>query len=88
MGTDRTFLIIEAREPVPWTKPDELPYDPAEPLPLLGHQFRRYFLALMVSGDVVQFDDETSERDIRSWIIRTDTSKPDPKHQNGISKRR
>ncbi len=32
-GTSNTFLIVEAWDPVPWTKPEELTYDPNAPLP-------------------------------------------------------
>jgi hypothetical protein len=35
-GTSMTILVVEAAEAVPWTKPDELPYDPNGPLPRLG----------------------------------------------------
>ena len=35
-GTDRTILIAEADEAVPWTKPEELPYAVDKPLPALG----------------------------------------------------
>jgi hypothetical protein len=33
---DATILIIEAGEPVPWTKPDDVSFDPMGPLPALG----------------------------------------------------
>jgi hypothetical protein len=75
---ERTILIVEAREAVPWTKPDELPYDPQGPLPELGHDYRRYFLALMANGHVAQIDKARSEQDIRSWIVRTIATKADP----------
>ena len=35
-----TIMIVEAAEPVPWTKPDELVYDPDGPLPPLGGHHR------------------------------------------------
>jgi hypothetical protein len=35
-GTSQTLLIVEAGKAVPWTKPEDLPYDPAKPLPKLG----------------------------------------------------
>src|SRR5262245_28247263 len=35
-GLSNTLLIVEAAEAVPWTKPDELPYEPAKPLPRVG----------------------------------------------------
>ena len=28
-GTSNTIMIVEAREAVPWTKPDDLSFDPA-----------------------------------------------------------
>jgi hypothetical protein len=38
-GTANTILVIEAGEPVPWTKPDDLRYKADEPLPSLGGVF-------------------------------------------------
>jgi Protein of unknown function (DUF1559) len=35
-GTADTFLVVEAATPVPWTKPEELVYDPNGPPPELG----------------------------------------------------
>jgi hypothetical protein len=35
-GLAKWILVIEAAEAVPWTKPDELAYDPAGPLPQLS----------------------------------------------------
>jgi hypothetical protein len=36
-GTSNTWLVVVAKEAVPWTKPDELPYDPKkDPSELLG----------------------------------------------------
>jgi hypothetical protein len=34
-----TLMIVEAAEPVPWTKPEDLPYADGKPLPKLGGQF-------------------------------------------------
>jgi hypothetical protein len=34
-----TILFVEAGEPVPWTKPVDLPYSADQPLPLLGGVF-------------------------------------------------
>ena len=38
-GADRTVLVVEAGEPVPWTKPADLPYTAAAHLPALGGVF-------------------------------------------------
>jgi len=34
-----TLMIVEAAHPVPWTKPEDVAYDEAKPLPKLGGQF-------------------------------------------------
>jgi prepilin-type processing-associated H-X9-DG protein len=36
-----TILVAEAAQPVTWSKPADLPYDPAKPLPKLGGFFTR-----------------------------------------------
>jgi hypothetical protein len=46
-GTAQTFLIVEASEAVPWTKPADLVYDAKKPLPKLGFGDRVY----LVLGD-------------------------------------
>jgi Protein of unknown function (DUF1559) len=38
-GVAWTVMIVEAAQPVPWTKPEDVPYDKARPLPKLGGQF-------------------------------------------------
>ncbi|MCI0680998.1 MAG: DUF1559 domain-containing protein [Gemmataceae bacterium] len=38
-GVSRTIMVAEAADAVPWTKPADLEYDPATPLPKLGAIF-------------------------------------------------
>ena len=35
-GTSNTLMVVEAKEAVPWTKPDDLPFDPAAAPSLFG----------------------------------------------------
>ena len=35
-GRENTLLFVEAGEPVPWTKPDDIPFDPNQPIKLRG----------------------------------------------------
>ena len=36
-GTSNTLMVVEAKEGVPWTKPEELPFVPGQPaVPLYG----------------------------------------------------
>jgi prepilin-type processing-associated H-X9-DG protein len=51
-GTSNTFLAAEAAEPVIWTKPDELPFDPKGPAPKLGGVFEAGFNVAMCDGSV------------------------------------
>jgi len=39
-GPERTLLVVEAAEPVPWTKPIDLPYMAGAPLPPVGGVFK------------------------------------------------
>jgi hypothetical protein len=35
-GTSWTIMVVEAKRPIPWTKPEDIPFDPDGPLPTLG----------------------------------------------------
>jgi hypothetical protein len=50
-GTSNTIMVVDTGEPVPWTAPDELVYDPKAP-PRLGAQTPGGFLAAMCDGQV------------------------------------
>jgi hypothetical protein len=68
--TDTTLIVVEAEEPVPWTKPDELEYDPSGPPPKLGgERFSGGACVLFVNGIVQQIPDHTDEKTIRSLMI-------------------
>jgi hypothetical protein len=75
-GTSNTLLIVEAWEPVPWSKPDELPYDPNGPLPRLGGIAKDgSFRAAFVDGSVHVIRKGTSEETIRALITRNGNEK-------------
>ena len=48
-GSGNTLLFVEAGEPVPWTMPEAIDYDPAEPVQLRG-LFRAGFRACSADG--------------------------------------
>src|SRR5262249_32599939 len=62
-GLSNTIMVVEAGEPVPWTKPEDLPYDPKKPLPKLGGLFGGNFHIILGDGSVhfvrKGFDEET-----------------------------
>lgn len=48
-GSSHTILVVEAGEPIPWTKPDELDFDSKNPFPKLGPKGED-FLILFADG--------------------------------------
>jgi hypothetical protein len=69
-GTANTIFVVEASEPVEWTKPDDLPYGPGVPLPKLGITSDGSFNALMGDASVRKVDKKTSETTLRAAITR------------------
>jgi len=69
-GDGPSFMIVEAAEPVTWTKPEELAYDPAKPLPRLGRLTSEGFHAAMTAlGERIEFiPAATPEEKLRSLI--------------------
>jgi hypothetical protein len=67
-GTSSIIAIVEAGEPVPWTRPGELAYDAEKPLPKLGGLFADGFHAAMMDGAVLFFRNEIDERSLRAYI--------------------
>jgi hypothetical protein len=69
-GLMNTIFVIEAKESVPWTKPDELPYDAEGPLPAFGFSSTNTFAAAMGDGSIGRFAIDADDSDIRPAITR------------------
>jgi hypothetical protein len=69
-GTSNTFLIVEAGEPVPWTKPQDLRYAPGCPLPDLRGIFRDGFRARLADASGRFIKNDMSETTLRALITR------------------
>jgi hypothetical protein len=67
-GAATTILVVEAGEAVPWTKPDNLPYDAKKPLPKLGGVFDGNFNVLLGDGSAHYVPKTVPEKDIRAMI--------------------
>jgi hypothetical protein len=67
-GTSNTIMIAEAGEPVIWTKPDDLTYDPKKPLPKLGPRPGMPFLVALADGSVRSISRAMSEKTLRAAV--------------------
>lgn len=69
-GQSNTILIAEAGEAVPWTKPDDIPYDPDQPLPDLHGFFKDGFRAALGDGSRRWVSYDIVEKTLRAAITR------------------
>jgi hypothetical protein len=76
-GTSNTILVVEAAESVPWTKPQDLPFDPDKPLPKLGGLFEGGFNAAMCDGSV-RFVSQTIKPETLHLAIQRNDGQPLP----------
>ncbi len=84
-GLAHTLLFVEAADLVPWTKPQDLPYQADAPLPKLGRVYAKReplpwsgphqptgFFAAMADGSVRYVNAKVSEKVLRRVIVRND----------------
>jgi hypothetical protein len=69
-GTSNTLGIVEAAQPVPWTKPEDVPYVAGQALPQLGGLFGGDFNTCLLDGSVRLFPKKIPEDMLRSLITR------------------
>jgi hypothetical protein len=69
-GAAQTILVVEAADPVPWTKPVDLSYAPDGPLPKVGGLVGNGFHALFGDGSVLWFEAEEQESKLRTHAPR------------------
>jgi len=71
-GTSNTLLVVEARRNIPWTKPDDISFDPDKPVPEWGGFVKGKFAAALADGSVHIFDREKVDSILKWMIIRND----------------
>lgn len=67
-GPSNTFLVVEAGEPVPWTKPQDILYSSSGPLPNLAEK-RGLFCAGFVDGHTEVISLKEGEDRLRSRMV-------------------
>jgi len=82
-GLDSTILLVEATRAVPWTKPEDVPYDRDGPFPQLGAEYNqaaslfgpkriRAFHVVMVDGTRLFLQVPVDEVRLRACFLRND----------------
>ncbi len=77
-GLSHTILVVEAWDPVPWTKPTDVTYDPKKKLPKLGGLLRNGFNVLVGDGTVRFLSNRLNEKTLRALITRAGGEVLDP----------
>jgi hypothetical protein len=67
-GSSNTILIAVGRNPVPWTKPDDLVFTPNGPLPPLGARPGKVFNVALADGSVRPISPAISDATLRAAI--------------------
>jgi RNA polymerase sigma factor (sigma-70 family) len=82
-GTSNTIMIVEAADPVPWTKPEDISFDPDKPLPKLGGEFPDIMNAAFCDGSVRAIDKKKIDDKLLRLFIMRNTGEP-KKNDPGI----
>lgn len=71
-GTDNTLMIVEASRPVPWTKPEDIPYHKDSPVPKVGGPFKDLGICnvAFASAKVTSMRTSVPEKTLRALITR------------------
>jgi hypothetical protein len=69
-GTSNTILAVEAKRDVPWTKPEDIPFDPNGPPPELGGFTPEGFNALFGDGSVRYIKKAVAPQTLKALITR------------------
>ena len=70
-GTSNTVMVVEGADQVPWTKPEEFPFDPKKDLPKLGGlPFSDRFHIAMADASVRSVNSEFDATIFRALITR------------------
>jgi hypothetical protein len=67
-GLVNTLLIVEGGTAVPWTSPQDIPYDAGKPLPRLGGILKNGFNVLFADGTTRYLPRQTPEVYLRAVI--------------------
>jgi hypothetical protein len=71
-GLDNTILFVEAKRNIPWTKPEDIPFDPQKPLPALGGWEEGHLSAAFADCHAARMKTEKIKDQLKWLIMRND----------------
>jgi len=71
-GTSNTILLVEAKQPTPWTKPEDIPFDSQQALPALGGWLPTGFMSAFCDGSVRFVPADIDPQTLRYAIMQQD----------------
>lgn len=77
-GSSYTMLAVEAKRDIPWTKPEDIPFDPSQPLPQLGGFAPNGFGGALCDGSVRFFSNATDVGLLSALITKSGQEVIDP----------
>jgi beta-lactamase regulating signal transducer with metallopeptidase domain len=76
-GLSNTFLFVTAKRNIPWTKPEDIPFDSTQPVPTLGGFVPGEFAAAMCDGAAYRFQIDRVQNQLK-WLIMRNDGNPIP----------
>jgi hypothetical protein len=67
-GTSNTIMVVEADKSVPWTKPEDLPFEAGKPLPKVGAFWPNGFQVAICDGSVRMLRKDIKPETLRALI--------------------
>ncbi|QDU41878.1 Regulatory protein BlaR1 [Symmachiella dynata] len=77
-GLQHTLLLVESIRDIPWTKPEDIPYDPAAPLPKLGGPQSDTIVFAKADGAIVLMPSEGIADELWRSVITYNGVRRDP----------
>jgi prepilin-type processing-associated H-X9-DG protein len=71
-GTSNTLMIVEAKRNIPWTKPEDIPFDAEKPLPELGGFVQGGFNCAFADGSAHSLETARVKDELKWLIMRND----------------
>jgi len=69
-GISTTLLVVETKRDIPWTKPEDIPYDANRPMPKLGGFHDNRFWAVLCDGSMPLISVNLDERILRAAMTK------------------